>query len=92
MGRAERGRAPVRVRHLKERLLDGELVLYDPERQYVYALNPTAAFVWRACDGRHGAASIVAALAERYPESRREIEVDVPEIIERFRSDGLLDA
>lgn len=79
-----------RAGHLAERLVDGELVVYDPGRQFVHALNPTAAFIWRACDGKHDQASIVAALAERYPDSRQAIEEDVQETLRLFRSEGLL--
>ncbi len=81
---------PRRADHLAERLVDGELVLYDPQRQRVHALNPTAAFVWRACNGQHDEKSIIAELSERYPESRQTIEADVTEVLELFRTEGLL--
>jgi len=82
----------LRADHVAERLLDGELVLYDPRRQRVHVLNPTAAVAWRLCDGAHTLDGIVAALAERYPRSRRAIEADVPEILRMFRTEGLLRA
>jgi hypothetical protein len=82
---------PRRVPHVQERLVDGELILYDPKLQKVHALNATAAFVWQACDGEHAATEIAAALVERYPKSREEIERDVPEIVERFLDEGLLE-
>lgn len=81
---------PYRAQHVVERLVDGELVLYDPQRQYVHALNPTAAFAWLACDGQHRESDIVSALAEHYPENRGDIERDVPTILEMFRAEGLL--
>ena len=81
---------PLRAGHLVERVVDGELVLYDPQRQYVHALNPTAAFVWRCCDGQHEAAGIASELAELYPESREAIGQDVPEILRQFHEGGLL--
>lgn len=83
---------PTRADHLVERVVDGELVLYDPQRQYVHALNPTAAFVWRCCDGKHEAAGIASDLAGLYPESREAIEQDVPEILRQFHEGGLLKA
>ncbi|MCL4531836.1 MAG: PqqD family protein [Actinobacteria bacterium] len=83
---------PVRAGHLVERVVDGELVLYDPRNQYVHALNPTAAFVWGACDGEHDTAAIVAELAQLYPESLDAIESDVPEILMQFHGSGLLQA
>ena len=83
---------PLKADHLAERVVDGELVLYDPQRQYVHALNPTAAFVWRGCDGEHDVASIIAELAELYPGSRQAIEEDVVEILKQFQASGLLRA
>ena len=81
---------PDRAIHVVERLLDGELVLYDPKRQRVHALNSTAAFVWRACDGRSSLADIAESLARRYPDDRQAILEDVPQIIARFGAEGLL--
>jgi hypothetical protein len=81
---------PHRVEHVTERIVDGELVLYDPHRQFVHALNPTAAFVWRACDGDRDEAAIAAGLSQLYPESSEVIERDVRETLDLFVSEGLL--
>jgi hypothetical protein len=79
-----------RADHVTERVVDGELVLYDPRRQYVHALNSTAAFVWQACDGYRDEPAIVAELIGLYPESSQAIESDVLEILDLFLSEGLL--
>jgi hypothetical protein len=71
-------------------VLDGELVLYDPATQRVHVLNATAAFAWNMCDGGHTADDIVATLASKYPESPRQIENDVVEILRRFWDEGLI--
>jgi hypothetical protein len=81
---------PFRDSRVAERLIDGELVLYDPTNQRVHVLNSTAAMTWLLCNGEHTAVEIVGALAERYPENRNQIEGDVPEILELFRAEGLL--
>ncbi|MHB1414176.1 MAG: PqqD family protein [Chloroflexota bacterium] len=73
-------------------MVDGELVLYDPVRQRVHALNCTAAFIWQFCDGRHDTEEIVAALAERYPGNRASIEQDVQATLGLFLQQGLLQA
>lgn len=39
-----------------------ETVVYDLERHEVHCLNPTAAAVWRLCDGRHDFAALARAL------------------------------
>ena len=31
----------------------GETLVYDLKSNHAHCLNPTAAFVWRKCDGRH---------------------------------------
>src|SRR5215831_6092391 len=54
--------ARARERGLVVRELAGEVVVYDEERHRAFCLNPTAAFVWKACDGRTPAAAIAAAL------------------------------
>jgi hypothetical protein len=34
--------------------VDGELLIYDLDRDKAHCLNPTAALVWQLCDGRKG--------------------------------------
>ncbi|HEY3111775.1 MAG TPA: PqqD family protein [Chloroflexota bacterium] len=75
---------------IADRLVDGELVLYDPDEQRLHVLNPTAGLIWRLCDGKHQESDLVETLAGRYPRNRSAIEEDVPRIIGRFRSEGLL--
>jgi Coenzyme PQQ synthesis protein D (PqqD) len=81
---------PLRATHVAERLVEGELVLYNPASQRVHVLNATAACAWRLCDGRHTEADIVAALAERYPENRQAIQQDIAEMLDLFRAEDLL--
>ena len=81
---------PRRAMRIADRLVDGELVLYDPDEQRLHVLNPTAGLIWRLCDGKHQESDLVATLADRYPRNRAAIEEDVPRIIERFRNEGLL--
>ncbi len=81
---------PWRAEHVAERLVEGEMVLYDSAHQRVHILNPTAAFIWQLCDGDHTPAAIVDTLAARYPEHRSAIEADVLGLLEAFRSAGIL--
>jgi hypothetical protein len=75
-----------------ERVVDGELVLYDTTRHRVHVMNPTAAWIWRLCEGGHSPADIVSALVDRYPGAdRATVEADVGEILARFQAEGLLD-
>ena len=82
---------PSHASHVAMRLVDGELVLYDPKRQRVHSLNPTAAYVWQACDGEHDERQIAEALAERYPDNSAAIEEDVKDTLRLFAAEGLLD-
>jgi hypothetical protein len=38
--------------------LDGEMLIYDMDRNRAHCLNSTAAFVWKLCDGRRNASEI----------------------------------
>ena len=43
-----------------------ELVIYDLKRDKVHTLNPTAALVWRYCDGQHSPANLAKLMAEKH--------------------------
>lgn len=90
LSRPELAAVPRRAEHVTQRPVDGELILYDPKRQYVHALNPSAALVWLYCDGKHDRAAIVEKIVERYPSDREVIEQDVPEVLGVFLAEGLL--
>ena len=47
----------------------GETLVYDLERHRAHCLNPTAALVWSACDGRRDAAAIAREIAREIPEA-----------------------
>lgn len=49
---------------LVEETIDGELLVYNPATAEAHALNPTAAAVFRLCDGHTSRDDMVAALAE----------------------------
>ena len=59
-------RAPVAPKARRDRLfvqdVGHEVVIYDQETRKAHRLNPTAALVWRACDGQTDVADIAAAL------------------------------
>ena len=66
--------------------LDGELVLYDPDRDVVHTFNATAHAIWKRCDGAHGIEDIVRELTARYavsPEAARE---DVERVLAQLRT------
>ncbi len=42
--------------------VDGELLIYDLERNKAHCLNPSAALVWKNCDGRRSVSALAAVL------------------------------
>lgn len=69
---------------------DGEAVLYQLEANRLHLLNGTAALVWQLCDGSGSVAELVDDLAATFDAPREEIATGVEDVIETFRSDGLL--
>lgn len=64
MGESLNGWRPrARSEGLVVRELEGEVLVYDLERHRAVCLNPSAAAVWRRCDGRTEVASLGRALA-----------------------------
>jgi len=72
--------------------LDGELVLFHPARNKIIHANQTAALIWQLCDGERTVPQIVELLAEAYPESRQQIEEEVPQTIRDLRGKGALES
>ena len=44
--------------------LDGWAVLFTPESNSTFALDPTSAFIWRLLNGKHNRQAILTQLAE----------------------------
>jgi hypothetical protein len=81
-----------RSEQLPVRVVDGEVVVYDPKRERMHVLNATAAYLWQSCDGSHTVSQIISLLTERYPDSRFEIEMDVTQAVRQLIDEGLLRA
>jgi peptide-methionine (S)-S-oxide reductase len=62
-------RTPVAPKARRDRLfvqdVGDEIVIYDQQTRKAHRLNPTAALVWRACDGRASAAEIAETIRPR---------------------------
>src|SRR5688572_5899715 len=54
----KRIRPQSRKQNLVEQEVDGELLIYDLERDKALCLNETSAMVWQACDGKRTVAEI----------------------------------
>ena len=44
----------------------GEVIIYDQHRETAHRLNPTAAFVWRHCDGSTSVETLTTLLAQEF--------------------------
>jgi coenzyme PQQ biosynthesis protein PqqD len=70
--------------------LDDEIVLLHPTSNIIIHSNQTGALIWQLCDGQRSVEEIVELLSAAYPESRTEIEKDVPEVIQTLLARGAL--
>lgn len=69
--------------------VDGEILIYDQERNKAHCLNPTAAKIWKYCDGQTTLAAAGASLS-------RELDAPVDETlvqyaVDQFAADHLLE-
>lgn len=69
-----------------------EAMLYQPDRDELHVLNPTAQLIWELCDGSHSVNDMVGAVRSRFaapPEVN--ILVDVERTVAEFREKQLLE-
>lgn len=50
-------------------IIEGEVLLYHPQKTRAIYLNPTAAIIWGLCDGTRSVREIVRLIGEGYPET-----------------------
>lgn len=65
MKKMERTTPKARQVELVVRELNGETLVYDLERHQAHCLNPTAALVWKHCDGRTTPAAVARSIAKQ---------------------------
>lgn len=68
--------------------VDGELLVYDRERDRAHCLNATAALIWRRCDGRLNVAEIARSCSESLGAPVDELMVHLA--LKQFTSNHLL--
>ena len=76
-----------RPQDLRNRVVGGFLMLPESKR---LKLDEVGTFVWDLCDGKHTVADIVAAMAEQYKLSRREVEVSLTEFLRMLAKRGMI--
>jgi len=81
---------PVFHAELAYTVLDGQVVLHDPERDASHVLNAGAAIVWASIDGRSTAFELVTEIARSTGEAVETIDRDVRMALASFISAGIL--
>jgi hypothetical protein len=70
--------------------LDDEVVLYHAATEMVFYCNPTAALIFRLCDGSRSVAEISRLLGEAYPEAKEQIAREVGDTVDQLLGHGAL--
>jgi hypothetical protein len=81
---------PRRTHGIMEYNVAEELSLYDPATEVVHILNPTAAVIWRMCDGSGTLKDISLQIADGYDLNPAMAEQDVREVLSKFLQAGLI--
>ncbi len=64
--------------------LDDWAVLFNPDENETFALDPVSSFIWKKLDGKHNKSDILTQLAE---ECEGGIPEDAPEHLDKFLSE-----
>ena len=67
-----------------------EILQFNMDDGSYYALNEVGYRIWELCDGTHGMAEIVCALAKEYGVPAEIIETDILELLDDLRSKNLI--
>ena len=70
---------------VQSRLVEGELIILDRDRDLIHQLNKTATFIWEHCDGKQSAAEIANAVCENFEVDESTAIKEVIEMLERLR-------
>ena len=70
--------------------IDGELLLFHPEKTKIMYCNETASLIWQLCNGQHTTQEIVDLLTNAFPEAAASIPDDVENTLDEFRQHGAI--
>lgn len=74
-----------RRKGVQSRLVEGELIILDRDRDLIHQFNKTATFIWEHCDGQQSAAEIANAVCENFEVDESTAIKEVIETLERLR-------
>lgn len=75
---------------VRTQVVGEETVVLDERGGHIHQLNPTASFIWHACDGKTSAEDIARLLTREFDVEEAAAAADVGDMIERLRRLGLL--
>jgi coenzyme PQQ synthesis protein D (PqqD) len=81
--------APRRRGGVLEIDLGDGLIIYDRDANLVHHLNPSAATVWRMCEGRRTVGELVQAIVEGVGASPHEVNAQVTDLLRELHELGL---
>ena len=81
---------PMPISNVESEVIDGEVLLYQPQQTRAVYLNPTAAVIWSLCDGKRSVREIIRAIDESYPEAGADLKEDVLATLKQLQESGVL--
>jgi Coenzyme PQQ synthesis protein D (PqqD) len=82
---------PRRRADVNVRVVDGEAVVLDRQKELIHQLNQTATYIWEQCDGRFVVQEIAARLAETFDVAPETAMQDVVKVIQDLQALSLLE-
>ena len=84
---------PRQSQHLLVTQAGDEILLHDPRTETVHVLNPTAAVVWKLCDGQHTVEDMERAIKARFSvPPDHDVLADIHHLLSILAERGLLES
>ncbi|MGH9297048.1 MAG: PqqD family protein [Acidimicrobiales bacterium] len=71
--------------------IEGDVILYDEERELSHLLNPSGAIIWQLLDGEASLEELVVDLAEAFHVDTGTVESDVLTLVRELGRRGLIE-
>ena len=82
---------PRRRSSVRSRVVEGEVIVLDRQRELVHQLNETAGFIWDRCDGVHSVIAIARDLAQVFDVDLETAQKDVGHAVRQLEVLGLIE-
>ena len=87
----EPGYVPRKAADVLELDMEDGLIVYNHDSSLVHHLNPSAALVWRICDGEASVTQLSAEVAEEYSLVRQNVQRDLQGLVAELDALGLVE-